>query len=86
MILPDLSVQLQKIHGTNNKIELVIQTQFCSYSIDIQDTERLCFLLPKLQAEIQMILKAYHLQLVTKNFIIDDDKFCFDFRTMEAGL
>ncbi|MBC6165035.1 hypothetical protein HCA15_00155 [Listeria booriae] len=85
IVKPDLSVHLQNIHGISDRVELVIQTKSCSYSIDIQDTERLQRLLPMLQTEIQAILATYHLQLVTKNFSVQDSICYFDFTTREVS-
>ncbi|MBC2077877.1 hypothetical protein HCA99_01455 [Listeria booriae] len=85
LVKPDLSVHLQNIHGIIDRVELVIQTKSCSYSIDIQDTERLQRLLPMLQTEIQAILATYHLQLVTKNFSVQDSICYFDFTTREVS-
>ncbi|EAG1697298.1 hypothetical protein BBW85_01835 [Listeria monocytogenes] len=84
LVKPDLSVHLQNIHGVTGKIELVIQTKFCSYSIDIQDTERLQRLLPMLQTEIQAILATYQLKLVTSNFDVQGSICYFDFTTREV--
>ncbi|EHR7112504.1 hypothetical protein KUE79_002766 [Listeria monocytogenes] len=84
LVKPDLSVHLQNIHGVTDKIELVIQTKFCSYSIDIQDTERLQRLLPMLQTEIQAILATYQLKLVTSNFDVQGSICYFDFTTREV--
>lgn len=84
LVNPDLSVHLQNVYGVTDKVELVIQTKACSYSIDIQDTERLQRLLPILQLEIQAILATYHLQLVTNNFSIQENMCYFDFTTREV--
>lgn len=86
LVKPDLSVHLQNIYGVTERVELVIQTKTCSYSIDIQDTERLQILLPMLQLEIQAILATYHLQLVTNNFILNGSTCYFDFTTREVSM
>ncbi|MBC1419347.1 hypothetical protein [Listeria fleischmannii] len=80
LVKPDLSVHLQNIHGVTDKVELVVQTKACSYSIDIQDTERLQRLLPILQ------LATYHLQLVTNNFRLQGSTCYFDFTTREVSM
>ncbi|ECL0264394.1 hypothetical protein FKC55_00725 [Listeria monocytogenes] len=85
LVHPDLSVHLQKICGTADKIAFVIQTKFCQYSIDIQDTAKLQVLLPFLYSEIQTILATYNLQLVTKNFSIQDNTCYLDFTTREVN-
>ncbi|EAD0711471.1 hypothetical protein [Listeria booriae] len=85
LVKPDLSVNLQNVHGVTDRIELVIQTKSCSYSIDIQDTERLQRLLPMLQTEIQAILATYQLQLVTSNFGVQGSICYFDFTTREVS-
>lgn len=86
LVKPNLSVHLQNIHGVTEKVELVIKTKFCSYSIGIQDTERLQRLLPMLQLEIQAILATYHLQLVTNNFSLKGNTCYFDFTTREVSM
>ncbi|MBC2676755.1 hypothetical protein [Listeria booriae] len=86
LVKPDLSVHLQNIHGATERVELVIKTKYCSYSIDIQDTERLQCLLPILQLEIQAILTSYHLQLVTNNFSVQEGTCYFDFTTREVSM
>ncbi|MBC2171558.1 hypothetical protein HCA00_08980 [Listeria booriae] len=86
LVKPDLSVHLQNIHGVTDKVELVVQTKACSYSIDIQDTERLQRLLPILQLEIRDILATYHLQLVTNNFRLQGSTCYFDFTTREVSM
>lgn len=80
LVNSELSVLLQK----TDKIALVIQTRFCQYSIDIDDTAKLQVLLPALHAEIQTILASYNLQLVTKKFSIQDNTCYLDFTTMEV--
>lgn len=85
LVKPDLSVHLQKISGTADKVAFVIQTKFCHYSIDTQDTAKLCALLPILHTEIQEVLATYSLQLVTKNFSIQDNTCYLDFTTMEVN-
>lgn len=85
LVTPDLSVHLQKICGTADKIAFVIQTKFCQYSVDIQDTAKLRVLLPFLYTEIQTILAIYNLQLVTKKFSIQDNTCYLDLTTMEVN-
>ncbi len=84
LVNSELSVLLQKTDRTADKIALVIQTKFCQYSIDIDDTTKLQVLLPALHAEIQTILASYNLQLVTKKFSIQDNTCYLDFTTMEV--
>lgn len=85
LVKSDLSVHLQNVHGVTDRVELVIQTKSCSYSIDIQDTERLQRLLPMLHTEIQAILATYQLQLVTSNFGVQGSICYFDFTTREVS-
>ena len=86
LVKPDLSVHLQNIRGVTERGELVIQTKTCSYSIDIQDTERLKRLLPILKLEIQAILATYHLQLVTNSFSQKGSTCYFNFTTREVSM
>ncbi|MGE8075260.1 hypothetical protein [Listeria welshimeri] len=52
LVKPDLSVHLQKISEVGDRVELVVQTKFYSYSINIENTKKLQILLPLLQLEV----------------------------------
>ncbi|MBF2508702.1 hypothetical protein [Listeria welshimeri] len=86
LVKPDLSVHLQKISEVGDRVELVVQTKFCSYSINIENTKKLQILLPLLQLEVQTILATYQLKLITNSFNIQDNTCYFDFTTKEVSL